>query len=177
MMTILKRYKVFLLLAVLNVSLILVNPKLGSRSIQLSSDNFREMFIVVPPIFVLLGLLDAWVPREMVIKLMGEKSGLFGIALAFVLGSFAAGPLYAAFPVAGALLRKGSKFSNILIFIGAWSTTKVPMLLFEASSMGWRFMATRFMLDIPGIIIIAYIIEHVATYQEKVLIYDKKLSL
>jgi uncharacterized membrane protein YraQ (UPF0718 family) len=172
MMTILKRYKVFLLLAVLNVSLILVNPKLGSRSIQLSSDNFREMFIVVPPIFVLLGLLDAWVPREMVIKLMGEKSGLFGIALAFVLGSFAAGPLYAAFPVAGALLRKGSKFSNILIFIGAWSTTKVPMLLFEASSMGWRFMATRFMLDIPGIIIIAYIIEHVATYQEKVLIYS-----
>jgi len=63
------------------------------------------------------------------IKLMGEKSGFIGVTLAFFLGSAATGPLYAAFPVAGVLLKKGSKFSNVIIFIGAWSTTKIPMLL------------------------------------------------
>jgi uncharacterized membrane protein YraQ (UPF0718 family) len=44
------------------------------------------MLSVIPPIFVLLGLLDVWVQRETMIKLMGEKSGFVGIALAFFLG-------------------------------------------------------------------------------------------
>jgi uncharacterized membrane protein YraQ (UPF0718 family) len=81
------------------------------------------------------------------------------------------------FPVAGVLLKKGTKFSNILIFIGAWSTTKIPLLLFEASSLDWKFMLTRFLIDIPGIIIIAYVIEKIMNKDEKALIYDNALSL
>ncbi len=85
--------------------------------------------------------------------------------------------MYGAFPVASVLLKKGAKFSNILIFIGAWSTTKIPLLLFEASSLGWKFMLTRFLIDIPGIIIIAYVIEKIMNKDEKALIYDNALSL
>jgi uncharacterized membrane protein YraQ (UPF0718 family) len=107
------------------------------------------------------------------IKLMGEKSGLLGILIAFLLGSAAAGPLYAAFPIAGVLLKKGSKFSNVLIFIGAWSTTKIPMLLFEASSLGWKFMIIRFVIDIPGIMLIAYFIERLLSKKDKQYIYDQ----
>jgi len=101
-----------------------------------------------------------------------QGSGLLGITISFVMGSVAAGPLYAAFPIAAVLIKKGSKFSNILIFIGAWSTTKIPMLLFEASSMGWKFMLTRFIINIPGIALIAYVIERMITRQEKELIYE-----
>ena len=100
------------------------------------------------------------------IKFMGEKSGVIGVLLAFLLGSAAAGPLYAAFPVAAVLLKKGSKFSNVLIMIGAWSTTKIPLLLFEASSMGIKFMITRFILNIFGIAIIAYTVERFLSKEE-----------
>ena len=51
-----------------------------------------EMLSVIPPIFILLGLLNVWVQRETMIKLMGEKSGILGILIAFFLGSAAAGP-------------------------------------------------------------------------------------
>jgi len=51
-----------------------------------------------------------------------------------------------------------AKKCNILIFIGAWSTTKIPMLLFEISALGKSFALTRLLIDIPGIIIIAYIL-------------------
>jgi uncharacterized membrane protein YraQ (UPF0718 family) len=91
-------------------------------------------------------------------KYMGEGSGLKGIVLAVILGSAAAGPLYGAFPVAAVFMKKGVKFSNILIFIGAWSTTKIPMFLFEVASLGAKFAFTRLAIDIPGIIIIAYIL-------------------
>jgi len=82
--------------------------------------------ITLIPVFILLGLLDAWVPKEMMMTHIGDKSGIKGILLALFLGSAAAGPLYGAFPVAAILMKKGAKFSNVLIFIGAWSTTKIP---------------------------------------------------
>jgi uncharacterized membrane protein YraQ (UPF0718 family) len=149
---------------------------LGQDSLRITWSNTIEMLSVVPPIFILLGLLDVWVKRETMIKYMGENSGWLGSALAFLLGSAAAGPLYAAFPVALVLLQKGSKLSNVFVFLGAWSTTKIPMLLFEASAMGINFMLIRFLIDIPGILIIAWITERLLKDAEKADIYQNALN-
>ena len=62
--------------------------------------SFKEMLLVLPPIFILIGLLDVWIPKETMIRLMGEGSGIKGVLLAFLFGTVAVGPLYAAFPVA-----------------------------------------------------------------------------
>lgn len=170
------RYKFFLILLAVNISMMFINPVLGKSSFSITKDNMLEMLSVIPPIFILLGLLDVWVQKETMIKLMGEKSGLLGIGIAFFMGSAAAGPLYAAFPIASILLKKGSKLSNVLIFIGAWSTTKIPMLLFEASSMGWEFMVTRFLINIPGILLIAFLIEKLLVQKDKDMIYKNAIE-
>ncbi|KUO76946.1 MAG: permease [Clostridia bacterium BRH_c25] len=172
MKKIVMRYKFFLLLMVINIVILVIYPAIGQKFLSVTRSNALEMISIVPPIFILLGLLDVWVDRGVMIRLMGEKSGIIGIAIAFFLGSAAAGPLYAAFPIAGILLKKGSKLSNVLIFIGAWSTTKIPMLLFEASAMGWRFMLTRFVIDLPGIALIAYVTEKLMNDKDKQYIYE-----
>lgn len=177
MINILKRYRTFLLLLMINALIIVFKPDIGLNSIKITWNNTLEMLSIIPPIFIMLGLLDVWVQRETMVRFMGEKSGIIGIVIAFLMGSAAAGPLYGAFPVAGVLLKKGAKLSNILIFIGAWSTTKIPLLLFEASSLGWKFMITRFIIDIPGIIIIASVIEKLMNRDEKALIYENAQSL
>ena len=87
----------------------------------------------------------------------------FSFIVAFFIDSAAAGPLYGAFPVAAVFMKKGVKFMNILIFIGAWSTTKIPMFLFEMASLGSRFAISRLLIDIPGIIIIAFIIAKIVS--------------
>ncbi len=120
---------------------------------------------------LVLGLLDVWVPRETLMRFMGPGSGLKGLVLSFALGSAAAGPLYGAFPVAAVLMRKGASFSNILIFIGAWSTTKIPMLLFEMNALGVRFALARLAIDVPGIIIIALAIQAIVPTAEVERIY------
>lgn len=171
----LKRYSFFLVLFAINIVVVIFLPEVGKKSLTITWGNILEMLSVIPPIFILLGLLDVWVEKETMIKLMGEKSGFLGIAIAFFLGSAAAGPLYAAFPVAGVLLKKGSKLSNVLIFIGSWATTKIPLLLFEASSMGWKFMITRFLIDIPGILIIALITERFLSDKEKKNLYENAM--
>lgn len=171
-MKIVQRYRIFLALVFVNALLVMVKPEVGFASVENSLDNMNVIFMTLPPIFILLGLLDIWVPRETMIKLMGDNSGLKGIMVAFLLGSVAAGPLYAAFPIAGILLKKGCRIANILIFVGAWSTTKIPLILFEASSMGWKFMIARLIIDLPIIILIAHITERMTSDQEKAFIYE-----
>lgn len=169
----LRKYRLFLLLLGVNLALLAIRPDIGARSFELTGRNLLEMLSVLPPVFILLGLLDVWVKRETMIKYMGEHSGMIGVLIAFFLGSAAAGPLYAAFPVAGVLLRKGSRLSNVFIMLGAWSTTKIPLLLFEASAMGLPFTLLRLGLDIIGIALIAFFSERLLTQAQKKEIYDR----
>ncbi len=171
-MKLLKRYKFFILMLALIGILLLVKFETGVNAAKITLDSFKEMLLIIPPIFVLLGLLDVWVPRETMVRYLGEDSGIKGMLIAILIGSAAAGPLYAAFPVALVLMKKGAKFSNILLFIGAWSTTKIPMLLFELSSLGAKFMLTRLAVSMAGIFIIALIVDKAMSKDEVAVLYD-----
>lgn len=173
----LKRYRLFILLIIGYGIMYFINESLFNSSTQKTTSSLMEMILVLPPVFILLGLLDVWVKRETMVKMMGKDSGIMGILLAFFLGSAAAGPLYAAFPVALTLLKKGSSFRNVLILIGAWSTTKIPLLIFEASSMGLNFTLIRFGLNIFGILGIALISEIVLGHKELEEIHARSLSI
>ncbi|GIM27570.1 permease [Clostridium polyendosporum] len=176
-MNFIKRYKFFIVTICILGIITIVNRNLGLKALSIAGYSFKEMALVIPPVFILLGLLDVWVPRELMVKYMGEGSGIKGILLSIFIGSAAAGPLYGAFPVAAVFMKKGVKFSNILIFIGAWSTTKIPMFLFEISSLGSRFAITRLLIDIPGIIIIAYILYYIVSKDEVRKIYNNAENL
>ena len=158
MKAIVVRYRAAIFLACAGLVLTLIEPDTGSKAFALTVDNMLEMLSFLPPIFVLLGLLDVWIDRETMMKYMGEKAGLRGHLLAFLLGSAAAGPLYVAFPMAGVMLKKHASMMNVFIFIGAWSTTKVPLIMFETATLGFRFMALRLAFNIVGIVLIAKIL-------------------
>lgn len=168
----LKRYGAFFLLLAAGVATGLLLPEIGKKSLELTLQNVKEMLSVLPPIFVLLGLLDVWVDRATMMKFTGKGSGFKGVLIAFLLGSAAAGPLYAAFPVAGVMLKKGSSLFNVFIFVGAWSTTKIPMLAFEGANMGLTFTLLRLSLSIVGILIIALITEKSLNKEQQEEIYQ-----
>lgn len=167
-----KRYRFFLLLALINALLLIFQPKLGQEITKLSLNNFIEMLSVIPPIFLLLGLMDVWVPKETIMKYMGKGAGIKGGILAFVLGSFSSGPLYASFPVAAVFLKKGVSLTNIFIFIGAWSTAKIPMMLFEITQLGKNFALSRFVLNLIAIIILALIMDRTTSKKDAEAIYE-----
>lgn len=159
-MKLVKRYSFFLVTVFLLIIIYLVHAETALKAINTAGFTLVQMLLIVPPVFILLGLLDEWVPREYFMQFMGENSGITGIVLAFIIGSAAAGPLYAAFPIATVLMKKGVKFSNILIFLGAWSTTKIPTLVFEISTLGPRFTITRLIVNIMGVIAISYLLTY-----------------
>lgn len=161
----------------ISIGLLMINREIGTRSYEITLDNLLNMLSIFPPVFILIGLMDVWIKRETLIKYMGEGSGVIGVLIAFFIGSVSAGPLYVAFPVAGILMKKGSKFSNVLIFIGAWSTTKVHLILFEASALGLKFALIRLALDLVGIAVIAVATEKLISDDEKDRIYKMAESV
>lgn len=113
----------------------------------------------LPIIFILMGLFDVWVPKEKIEKHIGKESGVKGIFWVVVLATLQAGPLYAVFPVAYLLWKKGCGIKNIFIYLGAFSTLKIPMLTFEIGFLGLKFSLLRSLFTLPIFILIGYIME------------------
>ncbi len=154
------RYKFSLVLLIISAIILLLNKSLGINIFNDVNSNIIQMLQVLPPIMIILGLMDVWIPREYFLKYMGEDSGIKGILIAFVISFFAAGPMYAAFPFTAVLLKKGVKFSNIIIFLNSWCVTKASTLLFEISALGYKFTLIRLIINIPGIIIMGYLVDY-----------------
>ena len=147
-MKILKKAKdnAFLIVVAVAYTLIFViKPDMGVTSIKNSAYYIKEMFMIMPVIFVLTALLDTWVAKEKITKYLGKESKIKGIILSFVLGSISAGPIYAAFPMCVMLHKKGA------------SVRKVPMLLNEAKFLGMKFMAIRWVLTVIAIVVFSWI--------------------
>lgn len=162
-----KRYRLFLILLAIQLILLFVQPELGQESLKLSAKNLKEMLSIIPPVFVLMGLMDVWIPKQTMMRAMGKGSGLKGGFFAFALGSFAAGPLYAAFPMAAVFIKKGVSLTNVFLFLGAWSTTKIPMMLFEVTQLGAKFALLRFVCNGIGIVLMAVFMDKTTTDAQK----------
>jgi uncharacterized membrane protein YraQ (UPF0718 family) len=122
------------------------------------------MIILVPCIFALIGLMDVWIPNQWIQQRIGEDSGLRGAIYVVMLAVFQGGPLYGAFPVAHLLWKKGCSMRNVFIYLGAFSTVKAPMMLFEAAFLGWKFTLVRSAAALPVFICIA---EVMAAYSRR----------
>lgn len=163
----LKKYWLFIAILLIDVLLIVMARDLGTRVVRFTAANFKEMLLIIPPVFILLGLMDVWVPRELMVKLMGKGSGIRGTALAIFLGAASAGPLYGAFPVAVVLTKKGASLKNVFVFVGAWATLKIPMFLFETAALGLAWSVTRWLASFLGILTIATVMERTLNEEDK----------
>lgn len=134
-------------------------PGLATASARGGLQGFGQILAILPAVLVLLALFDAWVPRAMVERSLGPGSGLRGVAFAMLLGTAAAGPIYAAFPLGLSLREKGARTANLVIFLGAWATIKVPMLMLESAFLGPRFALIRLALTVPGILGCGFLME------------------
>lgn len=140
------------------IILFIANAEKAALAITNTGYYLKEMLIIMPVVFLLTALIDAWIPKDLIMKSLGEKSGLRGSFIALGLGSISAGPIYAAFPVAKTLLKKGASVSNIVVILSAWAVIKIPMLANEAKFLSSKFMITRWIFTVISIIIMGYIV-------------------
>lgn len=175
-MALIKKYRWTLGLLFMTGIISLYKIELGREILDIAGSNLKTLFMLIPPIFILIGLLDVWVPKESMMKHMGEDSGVKGLFYSFMLGTIAVGPLYAAFPIAALLLKKGVKYSNVIFFLSIWMSTKLPLVMVEIGSLGYKFTAIHIFLMVTIYLIGSFLIEKIITKQDKTII-QKNIQL
>ena len=93
--------------------------------------------------FIVAGMVQVLLPRELLSKWVGAESGMRGILIGTVAGGFTPGGPYVSLPVVAALLRSGASVGTMVAFLTGWSLWAVSRLPMEVGIMGWKFTLIR----------------------------------
>ncbi len=119
----------------------------------------KDMVLILPPAFILIGLFDVWAKREVIEKHFGESANFKGYIWSILLAATTVGGTFVAFPVANALYHKGARYSMIMTYVTSASLVMIPMSIMEAAILGPRFTAVRILVSLPLVILGSLIIE------------------
>ena len=81
--------------------------------------------------FVIAGLVQLLVPKELISRWLGAQSGPKGILVACVVGGLVPGSPYAIFPLVATFYQAGAGLGAVVGFISAWSLWSVSRLPLE----------------------------------------------
>ena len=93
--------------------------------------------------FIVAGMVQVLIPKELLSKWIGAESGMKGILLGTVAGGFAPGGPYVSLPVVAGLLRSGASVGTMVAFLTGWSLWAVSRLPMEVGILGWKFTLIR----------------------------------
>jgi len=93
--------------------------------------------------FVVAGLIQTIVPRELLQKWIGAESGFKGLLIGSIAGGFFPGGPYISLPVVAGLLKSGAGIGTMVSFLTGWSLIAIGRLPMEVGILGWRFTLTR----------------------------------
>ena len=93
--------------------------------------------------FVVAGMVQVMLPRELVSKWVGVESGIRGIMIGSIAGSLTPGGPYINLPIAAALLKSGASIGTMVAFLTGWSLWAVARLPMEFGILGWKFTLIR----------------------------------
>jgi uncharacterized membrane protein YraQ (UPF0718 family) len=81
--------------------------------------------------FVIAGLVQVLVPKELIARWLGAQAGVKGILVACVVGGLVPGAPYAVFPLVASLYQAGAGVGAVVGFVSAWSLWSVSRLPVE----------------------------------------------
>ncbi|HJY84805.1 MAG TPA: permease [Candidatus Binatia bacterium] len=114
------------------------------RGFQTTFELLQDVWLPLLLGFCLAGFFDVLVPRELLVRWMGEQSGWQGIFIGWLIGLAMPGGPYVVFPIAASLFKQGVGVGPLITFITAKSLLS-PTRLFswEVPFLGWPFVAAR----------------------------------
>ncbi|MGD2161524.1 MAG: permease [Anaerolineales bacterium] len=116
------------------------------RGLQIGGRTLLNVAILLLAAFLVAGLAQVLVPREVIEHWLGVGSGWRGILLACLAGALIPGGPYVYYPIAGGLLKTGASLGVLVAFVTAknlWSVSRLP---YEFALLGADITLLRFSL-------------------------------
>jgi uncharacterized membrane protein YraQ (UPF0718 family) len=136
--------QIYLIIAIVLFGISFLKDK--QRSKEALKATFKIFYVVLPVlifVFVLMGLIEAYISRETIVSILGQKSGILGILYAEIVGSVALFMPPAVFPFGGYLLKNGASYGSIAGFVFTAILIGITTLPLEFKLLGKRFTIFR----------------------------------
>jgi uncharacterized membrane protein YraQ (UPF0718 family) len=117
-------------------------------ALELGWNTFKRNALTLLLAFVIVGIVNALSPQNLIERYLGPDSGWQGLLLAEALGMILPGGPYAVFPLIGVIYAAGAGLGPVVTLITSWSMLALLSVTFELPFMGWRFTAVRLGLGI-----------------------------
>lgn len=137
-----------IVLAVITVVLLLIALRQG-RSVAVDGllaawRTMRRNLLMLILGFVLAGLAQVLIPRDLITRWLGDQAGFRGILIGCVVGGIFPGSPYATFPVVASLYEAGAGIGAVVGFVTAWALWSVSRLPFEIALIAPRPALIRY---------------------------------
>jgi len=110
------------------------------------------------------GFVEVLVPKDLITKWIGEKSGIRGILIATAAGVVTPGGPMISFPLIAALYRLGADFGPLVGYLTSWELMGMQrIIVWEIPFMGIRFALLRFTVSLLLPIIAALTAQRLAS--------------
>ena len=93
--------------------------------------------------FIVAGMVQVVLPKELLSKWIGEESGFRGIIIGTIAGGLSPGGPYVSLPIVAGLLRSGASVGTMVAFLTGWSLWAIGRLPMDIGILGWKFTLIR----------------------------------
>ena len=136
-----------MIMGVLAIVLLFVGYHQGQGEHIAGLKSAVNMIVQILPLlvfaFIVAGMVQVLLPRELLSKWVGAESGMRGILIGTVAGGLSPGGPYVSLPVVAGLLRSGASVGTMVAFLTGWSLWVVSRMPMEVGILGWKFTAIR----------------------------------
>ncbi|AMV73833.1 hypothetical protein JCM30471_22530 [Desulfuromonas carbonis] len=143
-----------------------VDPARTWQALRVSAALFASVAMIIVAVFGLAGLIQVWLDRERVARLLGREGGIRALLLAALFGTLLIGPSYVIFPLLKTVREQGARWAVLGIVLAAWAV-KIPMLPLEMEFLGWRFSLARSLLTLLFAFPIGLLLEFAMEYRRR----------
>ncbi|MFK7791446.1 MAG: permease [Devosiaceae bacterium] len=123
------------------------------RFLEIFRDDAILWAIVLPKVIagvLVAAFLRILLPKEVVARWIGERSGIKGLAVATLAGAIIPGGPMTIFPIATALYLSGADRGATIAFITSWLTIGINRaIVWELSFFGPEFVLLRTLISLP----------------------------
>ncbi len=124
-----------------------VAPQRAINALSSGGQLFASVLLLILSVFGLIGILQVWISRELIVRLLGREGGLKGLLIAALCGTLLIGPAYIIFPLLMSLKQQGARWAVIAIVLGVYAV-KIQMIPVEVGFLGWQFSLARALITI-----------------------------
>jgi uncharacterized membrane protein YraQ (UPF0718 family) len=136
-----------MIMAVLAIVLLFIGYHKGQGEHIAGLKSALNMIVQILPLlvfaFIVAGMVQVLLPRELLSKWVGAESGMRGILIGTVAGGLSPGGPYVSLPIVAGLLRSGASVGTMVAFLTGWSLWAVSRMPMEVGILGWKFTAIR----------------------------------